>query len=139
MALMFKLLVLAAIHVALFICYPDTGPRGNYFLVLSLIVWSLVIFALSGSIKVLQLLTKGLLLLFYAAVFACIAASTAMVMPQSDKTSVFAKLKKRDFPTVETMRRGLTRFGVKLDKQVRKEVKAADSRIEDAVDKLKGN
>jgi len=72
MALILKLLILAAIHVGLFICYPDTGPRGNFFLVLSLLAWSVVIFFLGGSIQVLKLVTKGLLLLFYAAVFAAI-------------------------------------------------------------------
>ena len=139
MFLILKLLIVAAIHVALFVCYPDTGPRGNIFLCLSLLVWSAVMIFIGGSVGFLKLVTKGLIIVFYLAVFAAMALITAYAMSQTDKGSVLSKLKRKQFPTLETMREGAERFGVKLDKRFKKEVKAADSKLDDALDKLKGN
>lgn len=139
MSLILKIVAVALLHLALFASYPETGPLGNYYLAVSLLVWSVFIIFVNTSAKLLRLLSGALGLAVNLAAFALMALAVAATMPQRDKTSVLEKLQARRYPDRDTLRSGLLRFGVKLDTDVKTDMKSFEGQAGKAIKKLKGD
>lgn len=137
MTLILKILAVALLHVAFFAGYPETGPYGNYFLGVSLLVWSVFIIFINTSTKLIRFVSGAAGLAVNLASFALMAAAIAFTMPQRDKTSVLEKLQKGKYPDRDTINAGMLRFGVKLDTSVKNGVKGLDAEVGKAIKKLK--
>ena len=136
MFLVFKILLVALLHFILFVCYPETGPNGTLYLVISMLAWSGFLIVISANLAFVKLVSGGLSLLFNLVFFALMLAAMALTMPQRDKVSVLEKVQKRQFPDRNSVDMGLIKFGIKYEGTVKKEIKKLDLGINKAVDKL---
>jgi len=136
-SLIIKIIAVALLHLAFFASYPETGPYGNYYLAVSLLVWSVFIIFVNTSAKLVKLISGVLGLAVNLAAFALMGLAVAATMPQRDRTSVLEKLQTRRYPDGDTLRAGLLRFGVKLDADVKTNIKGLDSEVNKAIKKLK--
>jgi hypothetical protein len=137
MTLLLKILAVGLLHVAFFAGYPETGPYGNYFLGVSLLVWGVFIIFINTSTKLIRFVSGAAGLAVNLAAFALMAAGIAFTMPQGDKTSVLEKLQNGKYPDRDTVNAGMLRFGVKLDRSVKSGVKGLDAEVGKAIKKLK--
>lgn len=137
MMLLFKIVAVALVHLALFSCYPETGPYGNYYLTVSLLVWSIFIIFVNTSSKLVRFINGAAGFAINLAAFALMTVSVAATMPQRDGTPVLKKVQARRYPDKATVRSGLLRFGVKLDANVKTQLRGVDSEINHALKKLK--
>ena len=136
MSLMIKLAVVALLHLAFFVSYPDTGPAGNYYLAISFILWSGFTLFIGTAVRLVKFLSGPLGAVLSLALFALVAASLAYTMPQKDKTSVMEKLRKGSYPDRATLNTGMRRFGINLDKELDKGVKALEKQAGKAAKKI---
>lgn len=137
MSLIIKIMTVALVHLLIFISYPDTGPLGNYYLAVSLLVWSVFIIFVNTSARLVKLVSGALGLAVNLGAFALMGLAVAATMPQRDHISVLEKLQARRYPDADTLRSGLLRFGVKFDSGIRTGVKGLDSEVNKAIKKLK--
>lgn len=138
MSLIFKLLAVALLHAAFYVCYPGTGPYGDYYLAASLLVWAVFILFINTSTKIVRLISGLAGIAVNLAAFALIALALAATMPQHDRTSVLEKLQKGKYPDRATINSGLLRFGIHLDRDVGGAVRnAAEREAGKALKKLK--
>ena len=95
------------IHLAFFVSYPETGAVGVYYIMFSALIWSGASLLLGAALFLRifpgKLIGKLITIVFLAA----LALFVSFTMPQSDGVSVSAKLKKGDYPTARSIRRGL--------------------------------
>ena len=120
MSLIFKIAVVGLLHLAFFASYPDTGPAGNYYLAISLLLWTGFTLFLGTAVKLVKFLSGALGAVLNLAIFVLMTAAIAFTMPQSDKTSVMEKLQKGSYPDRATLNAGMRRFGINLDKELDK-------------------
>jgi hypothetical protein len=135
--LIIKIIAVALLHLAFYASYPETGPFGNYYLAISLLVWSVFIIFVNTSAKLVRLVSGLLGLAVNLAAFGLMGLALAATMPQRDRTSVLEKLQARRFPDADTVRSGMLRFGIKLDTRVKADIKGLDSEIDKAITRLK--
>jgi len=137
MFLVIKILLVALLHFIVFVGYPETGPNGNLYLVISMLAWSGLLIFLSANLAFVKLISGGLSVLVNLAFFALMLAAMALTMPQLDKVPVLKKIQSKRFPDRDSINTGLIKFGVKYDGLVKKEIKKLDLGLNKAVDKLK--
>lgn len=139
MQLLFKIAMVAVFHLAFFAGYPDTGPYGNYFLAVSLVIWTGFMLFVSTAVRLARFLSGALGLVLNLAIFGLMAVSIAFTMPQEDKTRVLEKLQKGRYPDLDTFRHGMGRFGFDLEKKAAKGAeelrKEAEKALEQAAEK----
>ena len=112
--LILRLAVVFLIHIILFASYPETGKNGNLFLGISLFCWTALLFIITTLMRNLagrKFLITFIMLVFYG----LIIGTTSYLMPQSDKSNVYDKLIKGDYPNFATFKHGLNRFGIDFD------------------------
>lgn len=140
MGLIFKLAVVALLHLAFFAAYPETGPYGNYYLVVSLVIWTGFTIFLGTAVSIAKLLSGALGMVLNLAIFVVMGLAIAFTMPQKDNTRVLDKLKKGEYPTRATLNTGMKRFGVNLnkviDKGIDRGIKELDEQKKKAIKKL---
>ncbi len=139
MTLILKILAVGLLHMAFFASYPETGPYGNYYLAISLLVWSVFIIFLNTSTALIRLISGALGTVINAAAFALMALAIAATMPQYDKGSVLDKVRSGKYPDRDTLNSGMLRFGVNLNREVKTSVKGLDREVGKALNKLKEN
>lgn len=137
MTLIFKILAVGALHLALFSAYPETGPFGNYYLGISLLVWTVFIMFVNTSAKLVRFISGAAGLVINLAAFALMALAVTATMPQSDRVSVLEKLQQGSYPDRGVINSGLKRFGINLDKDVSSGVKELEQKAGKALKKLK--
>lgn len=137
MTLLLKILAVGLVHMALFAAFPGTGPYGNYYLCVSLLVWSVFIIFINTSTKLVNLVSGIAGAAVNLAAFALMAVAIAATMPQSDGVSALRKLQARRYPDTATVKSGLLRFGVRLDDNVNVRMKDLDGEVNKAIKKLK--
>lgn len=137
MTLLLKLIAAGVLHLAFFACYPETGPFGNYYLAISLLVWIVFIMFINTSTKLIKLLSGAAGLIVNLAAFVLMGLAIAATMPQSDKTTVIDKLQAGKYPDRDTVNRGMKRFGVHLNKKEAAVVRTLDRELEKTAEKLK--
>ncbi|MCM2267630.1 MAG: hypothetical protein NDI60_07665 [Elusimicrobiales bacterium] len=137
MSLILKLLAVGLVHLAFFAGYPDTGPYGNYYLAVSLLVWGVFIIFINTSTKFIRLVSGLVGLAVNLAAFALMGAALAATMPQAGRQSVLEKIQAGRYPDKKDLRAGLGRFGINLDKEVKNGLKVLDAEAGKAVEKLK--
>lgn len=137
MTLLLKILAVGLVHLAFFASYPETGGFGNYYLAVSLLMWSGFIIFINTSTRLIRFVSGAAGLAVNLAAFALMALAVAATMPQRDHTSVLEKLQAKKYPTSDTVKAGLLRFGVKLDNDVNVRMKGLDSEVNKALKKLK--
>jgi len=133
MTLLFKIAVVAALHLAFFAAYPETGPYGNYYLGVSLLLWTGFTLFLNTAVSLVKLFSGVLGLVLNLAIVLLLGVSLAFTMPQKDKTSVLEKLQKGAYPTRSDFNTGLKRFGINLDKELDKGAKELGEKAGKAV------
>jgi hypothetical protein len=132
MSLIFRIALAALVHAAFFSCYPDTGPNGKLYLIVSVLAWTGFLVALNAGLKFFRLLSGLLGLLFNLAFFSLMTAAIALTMPQKDRTTVLEKARAGRFPDLEGVKEGFKKLkgyytGDERDK--------FDSEIQKAADK----
>ncbi len=137
MSLIFKILAIGLLHLVFFACYPETGALGNYYLGLSLLLWTIFIMFINTSTKLVKLISGLAGLVINLAAFGLMAFSIAATMPQRDKTSVLEKIQKGKYPDRDAINSGLLRFGINLDQGRAAVTKGLDRELGKAVKKLK--
>ena len=137
MTLILKLLAVALLHLAFYASYPETGQFGNYYLGISLLVWSVFIMFINTISKLVSMVSGAAGFSVNLAAFALMALALAATMPQHDKTSVLDKIKAGNYPDRDTVNAGMLRFGVDLDREAAAGVKSLDKELGKAVKKLK--
>ncbi len=137
MTLMLKILAVGLVHLAFYASYPETGQFGNYYLGISLLVWSVFIIFLNTGSKLVSMVSGAAGFLANLAAFALMALAIAATMPQYDKTSVLDKMKAGKYPDRDTVNTGMLRFGVNLNRETAAGVKGLDRELGKAVKKLK--
>ena len=136
MFLIFKILLVALLHLAVFLCYPETGPYGNLFLIISTLAWSVILVVMNANLKFIKLLSGAAGLLFNLAFFAVMLLAIAFIMPQRDGVSVREKIRKRQFPDRTSLNTGLIKLGVNYRSEVKKDIKGLDLGIQKALKKI---
>jgi hypothetical protein len=136
-SLIIKIIAVALVHLAFFSGYPETGPTGNYYLAVSLLVWSVFMIFINTSAKLVKLASGPLGAALNLAAFGLMGLALAATMPQRDRTPVLEKLQARRYPDGDTVRSGMLRFGIKLDARVKTDIKGLDSELNKAIKKLK--
>jgi hypothetical protein len=139
MTLIIKILAVGLLHMAFFASYPETGPYGNYYLALSLLVWAVFIMFINTSTKLVSLVSGIAGTILNTAAFALMALAIAATMPQYDKSSVLDKIRGGKYPDRDTLNSGMLRFGVNLNREVKTSVKGLDREVGKALNKLKEN
>jgi len=124
------------LHLAVFLCYPETGPYGNLFLIISALIWSVVLVVMNANLKFIKLLSGAAGLLFNLAFFAVMLAAIAFTMPQRDGVSVLKKLQERRFPDRTSLDTGLIKLGVNYRSEVKKDIKGLDLGIQKTLKKI---
>jgi hypothetical protein len=137
MNLIFKLAAAALLHALFFACYPDTGPFGNYYLGISLLLWAGFLAFINTGARLLRLLSGPAGALISLAAFALMGLALAATMPQADRVSVLEKLQGGKYPDRSDLDRGLERFGIDLDKELKHGEKAVRKEAAEAVEKAK--
>ncbi len=137
MSLMLKITAVGLVHLAFYASYPETGQFGNYYLGISLLVWSVFIMFINTSSKLVSMVSGAAGFLVNLAAFALMALAIAATMPQHDKTSVLDKMKAGKYPDRDTVNTGMLRFGVNLNRETAAGVKGLDRELGKAVKKLK--
>ncbi|HBA62113.1 MAG TPA: hypothetical protein DCZ92_15125 [Elusimicrobia bacterium] len=136
MALIFKLALVALVHIVFFAAYPDTGPYGNYYLAVSLVLWTGFTLFLGTAVKLVKFFSGAIGAVLNLAILALMTGAIAFTMPQSDKTSVLEKLQKGSYPDRATINKGMKRFGVNLEKEMGKGAKELEEKAKEAAKKL---
>lgn len=137
MILIFKILLVALLHLAVFICYPETGPNGIIYLAVSALAWSgFLVFAHAG-LKLIKFLGGAAGLVFNLAFFALMLAALTLTLPQRDRITVLKKIQDRRFPDRTALSDGLARLGITYKAEVKKEMKELDLGVRKAVKKMK--
>jgi len=111
--LIFKLALVALLHFAIFLGYPETGPYGMYYLAGSILLWSGFVLFMNLNLRVVKFFSGALSLLLNAAVFAAMAAAVAFTMPQHDRVPVYEKIQEGRYPTGEDLDTGMIKLGLK--------------------------
>ena len=137
MSLLLKVAAVALVHMAFFAGYPGTGPMGNWYLGVSVLVWSVFIIFLNTSTKLISIVSGAAGHLINLAAFALMALAIAATMPQYDRSSVLEKIRKGKYPDRDTVNSGMLRFGVNLNREVGTRIKGLDHELGKAVKKLK--
>jgi hypothetical protein len=137
MSLILKILLVALLHFIAAVCYPETGPNGNLYIMVSTLAWSGLLVFMNASIKFIKLLSGALSFLFNLAFFALMLAAIALTFPQLDRVPVLEKIQKHQFPDRESLNMGVIRFGGAYNGALKKEMKGLDNKIEKTVKKLR--
>jgi len=137
MNLLFKLAAAALLHALFFACYPDTGPFGNYYLGISLLLWAGFLAFVNTGARLVRLFSGAAGALISLAAFAVMGLALAATMPQADKVSVLEKLQAGNYPDRAALDRGLERFGLDLDKELKHGEKILLKEAAEAAEKAK--
>lgn len=137
MTLIFRLAAAALLHLVFFACYPDTGPFGNYYLAISLVLWAAFLAFINAGAGLVKLLAGPAGAVVGLAAYAVMALALAATMPQADRVTVLEKLQRGRYPARADIARGLERFGVNLDKELKRGEKTLQKEAAGALEKAK--
>lgn len=137
MTLVFRLAAAALLHLAFFACYPDTGPFGNYYLAVSLLLWAAFLAFINAGARLVKLLAGPAGGLVGLAAYAVMALALAATMPQADRVTVLEKLQRGRYPDRAAVARGLERFGVDLGRELKRGEKALKKEAAAAAEEVK--
>lgn len=137
MSLIFKVVLVAFTHLVFFACYPDTGAAGNYYLAISLVLWTGFMLFIGTVVKLIKFLSGAIGAVLNLALFALMAVAIAFTMPQTDKTTVLEKLQNGSYPDMAVINKGLKRFGVNLDKEIEKGARGLEKGAKELGEKAK--
>jgi cell division protein FtsW (lipid II flippase) len=112
MQLIFKIGLIIAIHLAVFLCYPDTGEFGGYYLAISIVLWTGFMLFINLSVKIIKFISGALGHLVHLALLCLMLVSIALTLPQADRVTVFEKVRDGKYPTKETIQKGLNKLGL---------------------------
>jgi hypothetical protein len=135
--LLLKIAAVGLLHMAFFSTYPETGGFGNYYLSISMLVWSVFIIFINTSTSLVKLVSGAAGLVINLAAFSLMALAIAATMPQLDHTSVLDKLRARQYPTTGTVKSGMLRFGIRLDNNVDLSLKRVNTEVNKTLKTLK--
>ncbi len=134
--LLLRLAAVAAVHLAFFAFYPDTGPAGNWYLWISLPLWAVFIVFISAGAGLIKFVSKPAGALLNAAALGLMAFVLAATMPQHSGVSPLKRLKAGELPRRADLGSALRRVGVKgsdpageLKEEVRREAKKTLKRL----------
>ena len=136
-SLVFKILIVALLHYTVFLCYPETGPSGKLYLIVSMLAWSGFFIVINSKFRFLKLISGALGLLFDLALFTVMLAAIAFTMPQRDGVSIIEKIEKGQFPDRISLNEELSEMKVPYEGVVKKELKGLDHGIQKAVKIIK--
>ncbi len=137
MSLIFKILLVALGHYIMFLCYPETGPYGNLYLVISILAWSGFIVIISANLRFIKFISGAAGLLFNLAFFALMLAAIAFTMPQRDRIPVLEKIQKGQFPDRTSLNTGLIKIRMTDKGTVNKEINGLRLRIQKILKNIK--
>lgn len=122
MLIIWRGLLLAVLHLAVLVCFPDYTPFAPVTVFIVFLISMAVVIAATGLFSAMGANKSFAGNRFMEVVFLIIVAIILlMAVPQKDNTSPFDKVKNGRYPTKSDINRGLAKFGIKgLDKDVQK-------------------
>ncbi|MDD2773824.1 MAG: hypothetical protein PHP45_09045 [Elusimicrobiales bacterium] len=111
-----RLLLLLLLHLAFFVCFPDTGPFGLVYGWGSFALWCLVVVLTLVPLEMIGSVFPGVFLLCDLVVLCGAGWLLAATMPQADRIAPYEKIQSGRYPTRADIRKGLAAFGVDLPK-----------------------
>ena len=125
LTLLRRLFYVLAIHAAVYAAYPDTGEYIQLFAWLSVLGWCLLMILMHFAIKVQA--AAVLTFLYDIFLIAVIGLAVSASMPQSDKVSVFNKLRAGQYPSYKQVKGGVNQLSGEIkDTAVKMEKTAKD-------------
>ena len=112
MKLLFKIGLIIAIHLAVFLSYPETGEFGGYYLAISIMLWTGVMLFINLSVKIIKFISGALGHLVHLAILLVMLLSIALTLPQADRVTVLEKVRDGKYPTKKTIQTGLHKLGL---------------------------
>ena len=97
------------VHLAVFVCYPQSGRMGPTFTFVSLLIWSAFALLLANAVSGLKTSDKAGVLAVYTA--ACALAALSL-LPQKDGVSPLSRLMDGRTPAKTDIYVGLLRLGI---------------------------
>lgn len=113
MMLLVRLAAVAAVHLAFFAFYPDTGPAGNWYLWVSLPLWAVFIVFISAGAGLIKFVSRPAGALVNFAALGLMAFVLAATLPQQGGVSPLKRLKAGELPRRADLRSALRRVGLK--------------------------
>jgi hypothetical protein len=136
MKLLFKVGLIIAIHLAVFLSYPETGEYGGYYLVISMVLWTGFMMFINLSVKIIKFISGALGHLVHLAILALMLLSITLTMPQADRIPVIEKIKNGKYPTKETIQSGLHKLGLAKKNIPAKRLRQINDGIGKVLDKI---
>ncbi len=134
--MLFKVSVVVAIHIVIFISYNETGEFARYYLPISVILWTGFLLFLNFGLKILKFINKYLAYVVYAAIYFLMCLTICFTMPQKDRITVFEKISSGQFPNAKTLKRGIRKLGFKVENIPVKKLKKINRNIGKTLNKL---
>ncbi|MEA3307154.1 MAG: hypothetical protein U9Q34_05175 [Elusimicrobiota bacterium] len=136
MKLLFKIGLIIAIHLAVFLSYPETGEFGGYYLAISIILWTGFMMFINLSVKIIKFISGALGHLVHLAILVLMFLSIALTLPQADRVTVLEKLRDGKYPTKETIQKGLHKLGMAKKNIPAKHLRKINEGLGEVLDKL---
>lgn len=137
-SLLVKILLTLAAHFALFVCYPETGEYGRWYLWVSIMLWTVLHVSMWTSLKFIKLLTFPVASFVNTGIFLVMVFFVILTMPQRDGKSVYKKLNSGQFPTRADIETGKIMYlnGFMAEKPKEKLDKTMED-VKNSIDKAK--
>ena len=137
-SLLIKIIFTIVLHFAFFVCYPETGKYGDWYLWGSIMIWSFFFMSMWGNLKFLKLLTFPVASFLNTGLYLAMFFLIALTMPQRDGRSVFKKLNSGKFPTRTDIETGKIKYlnGFLAEKPKEKVNKTVED-VKNSIDKAK--
>ena len=136
MKLLFKIGIIIAFHLAVFLSYPETGEFGIYYLAISIVLWTGFMMFINLSVKIIKFISGVLGHLVHLAILIVMLLSIALTLPQADRVTVLEKIKDGKYPTKETLQRGLSKLGLAKKNIPAKHLRKINEGIGKVLDKI---
>lgn len=136
MTLILKVAAIIIIHLAVFVCYNQTGEFAKYYISISIILWTGFFMFLNFGLKLIKFINRYVAYVIYACLYFLMFLTVAFTMPQKDRISAFEKIRSGQFPDDKDIRRGVAKLGFSADNIPVKELKIINKNIGKTLDKI---
>ena len=136
MKLLFKIGLIIAIHLAVFLSYPDVGEYGGYYLAISIVLWTGFMMFINLSVKIIKFISGALGHLVHLAILVLMFLSITLTLPQADRIPVIEKIRDGKYPTKETIQKGFQKLGLAKKNIPAKQLRQINNGIGKVLDKI---
>ncbi|MCG2726507.1 MAG: hypothetical protein L6420_09725 [Elusimicrobia bacterium] len=136
MKLLFKIGFIIAVHMAVFLSYPETGEFGGYYLAISIVLWTGFMLFINLSVKIIKFISGALGHVVNLAILIVMFLSIALTLPQKDRITVLEKIKDGKYPTKQTIQTSLHKLGLAKKNIPAKQLRKINDGLGKVLDKI---